>query len=446
MTGERRVVITGLGVVSPMGIGREALWDGLITGRSVIGPVQAFDASNLQSCLGGEVAPFKISQFVPKSLRKNAKVMARDIELAVVAAYEAVKDAGLKTRCLIDRGEVEGPPNVDPTRFGANIGAGLICTDLDELACAFSTAVDENGDFSLAKWGRGGMENLTPLWLLRSLPNMLACHVTIVQNAQAPSNTLTCGEASSHLAIGEAFRSIARGVADVCICGGAESKINPMAMVRAALLGRVDVGSDEKPESACRPFAADRAGTVCSEGGGLVTLEDLDHARQRGARIYAELVGFGASANTHSWSEPDPDGRGIARAIRSALSDAGVGASDIDLIVTFGTGVADQDASEAAAFADVFGPRLESIPAIATKGSLGTNGAGSGALDFAVGVMSMVQSTVVPSRNTEHAERRFGFRFVQGDPVDARIGHLLTVGYTLGGGQNAAIVVRRVEE
>ncbi|MCH7720974.1 MAG: hypothetical protein IH988_08300, partial [Planctomycetes bacterium] len=143
MSGERRVVVTGLGVVSPLGIGRESLWDGLMTGRSVIGPVRAFDASNLQSCLGAEVPPFKISQFVPKSLRKNAKVMARDIELAVVAAYEAVKDAGLKTRCLIDRGEVEGPPNVDPTRFGANIGAGLICTDLDELASAFSTAVDE---------------------------------------------------------------------------------------------------------------------------------------------------------------------------------------------------------------------------------------------------------------------------------------------------------------
>src|SRR5262249_49381841 len=139
--------------------------------------------------------------------------------------------------------------------------------------------------FDMGRWGREGMNNLTPLWLLKFLPNMLACHVTIVHDAQGPSNTITCGEASSHLAIGEGFRTIARGVADVCICGGAESKVNPMALMRQSLGKRLSHRNDT-PGKACRPFAEDRDGSVVSEGAGLVILEELDHARARGARIY----------------------------------------------------------------------------------------------------------------------------------------------------------------
>src|SRR5262249_40552218 len=153
------------------------------------------------------------------------------------------------------------------------------------------------------KWGTDGMNNLTPLWLLKFLPNMLACHVTIVHDAQGPSNTITCGEASSHLAIGEAYKTIARGTADVCICGGAESKDHPMAPLRQSLGKRLST-SNERPEAACRPFGADRDGTVISEGGGLVILEELEHARRRGVRIYAEVVGFGASNDAHDPSLP----------------------------------------------------------------------------------------------------------------------------------------------
>ena len=151
---ERRVVVTGLGTMTPLGTGIEPLWDGLLAGQSGIRTLQAFDASGLGSSLGGEVPSFKMGDFVPKSYRKSTKVMARDISLAVAAAYEAVKDAGLNTKCLIDRGEADGAPNVDSTRFGANIGAGLLCADLQELAGALATAVDENGTFSLEKWGR----------------------------------------------------------------------------------------------------------------------------------------------------------------------------------------------------------------------------------------------------------------------------------------------------
>ena len=298
----RRVVITGVGPVTPLGVCAEAFWNALAEGRSAVRRLQTFDPGGFDSQVGGEIDGLSISDFVPKSYRKASKIMARDIVLAVVAAYQAVRDAGLRTKCLIERGEAGGEPLPHPTRFGANIGAGLICADLAELAEALHSAA-EGGGFSLRRWGAEGMNNLTPLWLLKFLPNMLACHVTIVHDAQGPSNTITCGEASSHLAIGEAFRTVARGVADVCICGGAESKINPMALVRQSLGRRLSRRNDT-PQAACRPFAATRDGTVVSEGGGLVILEELEHARRRGARIYAELVGFGAANDIHQAGQP----------------------------------------------------------------------------------------------------------------------------------------------
>ncbi|MFH0983048.1 MAG: beta-ketoacyl-[acyl-carrier-protein] synthase family protein [Planctomycetota bacterium] len=443
---ERRVVITGLGTVTPLGIGIEPLWDGLLARQCGIKPVRAFDASGLASTLGGETPSLKMADFVPKGYRKSTKVMARDIELAVVAAYLAVKDAGLKTKCLIDRGETDGSPNVDSTRFGTNIGAGLICADLPELAGALATAVDEHGEFSLTKWGKEGMENLTPLWLLKFLPNMLACHVTIVHDCRAHSNTVTCADASSHLAIGEAFRTIARGAADVCICGGAESKINPMGFARQQLLERLAVGFDGTPERACRPFGAGRRGLVCSEGGGLVIQEDLDHARARGARIYAEVIGFGASSNTHDWMTPHPEGKGVAQAIRSALRDAEVAPEGIDLIGTFGPGTVEHDASEYKGLRAVFGERCGRIPAIAIKGAVGHNGAGSGALDVAVTVMSLYHNTVPPSLNTHPTDPESPLGFVSGGPVDSRARTALTVGYALHGGQNAALVLKKYSE
>ncbi len=445
MPDERRVVITGLGLVTSVGIGVEEFWDAVINRTSGIKRIESFDASGLQSGIGGELPDLKVPDFVPKYYRKSAKVMARDIQIAVASAYRAVKDAGLRTKCLIDRGEAEAPANINSTRFGANIGAGSICADLHELAGALATATDENNEFSLKVWGKEGMRNLTPLWLLKFLPNMLACHVTIVHDAQAPSNTLTCGEASSHLAVGEGFRTVARGDVDVCFCGGAESKINPMGMMRQQLLERL-APTDDHPERACRPFAADRRGTVCAEGGGLIILESLDHALARGARMYAEVVGFGASANTHDWASPDPSGGGIAAALKSALGDAGSAAGAIDLIGTFGSGTVGHDASEMAALDTVFGNRLPDIPALAIKGALGTSGAGSGAIDLAATIKAMQHNTVPPSLNTENLDPSCQLKLNSGDPYDAPIKQAISVAYAMGGGQNAALVLQRYEE
>lgn len=446
MTDRRRVVITGLGVTSPLGTGIEATWEGLLARRNGIKRIEAFDPSKFPCQLGGELPALKPGDYIPKSYRKSVKVMSRDIQIAVSCAYLAVKDAGLVTKCLLDRGEAGGELNVAPNRFGANIGAGLICADLEELAGALATGAGDDGTFDLKRWGDEGMTNITPLWLLKFLPNMLACHVTIVHDAQGPSNTITCGEASSHLAIGEAFRTIARGDGDVAICGGAESKMNPMAAARFQVMGYLNVHANDDPDRACRPFGADRRGTIPAEGGGLVIIESLDHAQRRGARIYAELVGFGAGSDIQAWKQPAPSGRGLMLSMSKAIQDAGTTPDAIDLVVPFGSGLATHDAGEIAAWNSVFGDKLAETPGVMTHGALGVSGAGSGAIDFAVAVKSVYQRMVPPSLNADNLDPACRFNFATTDPIDARIDQAISTAHTLGGGQAAALVIRRFEE
>lgn len=441
---DRRVVVTGLGPVSPIGAGAGDFWNALLEKRNGVQRIQSFDPARFDSQIGAEIDKLTVADAVPKSYRKASKIMARDIVLAVVAAKHALLDAGLRTKCLIERGDAAGEPNIDSTRFGANIGAGLICADLPELSEALASATDD-GEFSLARWGTVGMNNLTPLWLLKFLPNMLACHVTIVHDCQGPSNTITCGEASSHLAIGEAFRTIARGVSDVCICGGAESKTNPMALLRQSLGQRLSRNNDAPP-AACRPFAANRDGTVVSEGGGLVILEELEHARRRNARILAEVVGFGAANDAVAPSQPNkpsPDGRGTALAIRKALRDARIEPAAIDLIGAFAGGLRAHDAAEAAGIRAALGARADAAPVMNIKAGLGNNGAGSGALDFIATVLAVHNSTIPAAFNSDPLDPAIGLKVVRDGPIDARVEHAVSLSYALGGGQNAALVIRR---
>lgn len=445
MTDRRRVVVTGLGVATPIGIGMEPFWDALLDKRCGVRRIASFDPSAFPVQIAGELPSFQLSDYIPKSYRKSIKVMSRDIMIAVICAYHAAKDAGLNTKCLVERGEASGVSNVDPARFGANIGAGLVCAELDELGGALVTAVD--GDkFSIAKWGGEGMSNLTPLWLLKFLPNMLACHVTIVHDAQAPSNTITCGEASSHLAIGEAFRTISRGAADVCICGGAESRTSPMAVVRPLLAERLNRTANDHPERGCMPFSAERRGGVVAEGGGLLILEELGHAKARGARIYAEVTGFGASTSAYHWAKSDPTGRAVQLAIQKALKDARVQPGDVQLVNPFGTGMVDFDAGEMAGFAAALGDSLPRAGAFTTRGSLGSCGAGAGAIDVAACALAMHRNTIPPSLNTQPADPASRFRFATGDPLDGRATHAVSVSYAPAGGQHAALVLRRYQD
>jgi len=436
-----RVVVTGLGVVGPLGVGAEATFEGLLAGRSGVGRIAAFDPSGFDSQIGGEVRDVKVRDYIPKAYRKRIQLMARDIELAVVAAYDAAVDAGVHTRCLVECGKAEAV-NVDPTRLGANIGAGLICADLTELAGALSTAAPD-GQFSLTEWGRGGMENLTPLWLLKFLPNMLACHVTIIHDCQGPSNTITCGEASGHLAVGEAMRMIQRGAADAILCGGAESKINPMGLIRQSLLKRLVTDGNDDPATACRPFAADRRGTVISEGGGLLMLESLTHAQQRGARIYAEMLGFGASCNPGGWQGPAADGSDVALAVAKALAEADVAPDAVDLLAPSGVGLLDGDLAEARGLHAALGDRAGQVHALAIKGATGNNGAGSSPIDLAMAVMAMHRGVLPPSPNTQPMDPACNLRTVAEGPVDGEFGTAVSTSYALNGGQCAAFVLRR---
>jgi 3-oxoacyl-[acyl-carrier-protein] synthase II len=430
----RRVVVTGVGVVSPIGIGAKSFWKNLLAGKSGIRRLQRFDPSGFKCQIAGEVLDYKIGDYVPKSYRKATKVMARDIELAVIAADDAMKDAGLQTKAYTET------PAIKSERFGCNIGAGLISAELDELTGAMNVAREGN-KLDLHKWGREGMQQLTPLWLLKYLPNMLACHVTIIHGLKGPSNTITCADASSHLAIGEAFRTIQRGNADLAICGGAESKMDPMGMMRHQLLHRLNESYNDQPEQAVRPFDADAKGMVHGEGGGLLILEEYEHARARGAKIYAELVGFGASQDTYSITEPDPTGRSYGKAITKALADANLPPAAVDLLVPCGLGIASHDKAELNGLSLAFGNGLDRVPVATVKAQIGNLNAGSG-VEACAALLAVQAKKIPPAINTHKCidDRKLN---VAAEARDHDVKVSVSSIYSIGG-QNAALVFREV--
>lgn len=437
----RRVVITGLGAVSGFGYGAGALWEGLLEGRSAIGPITRFDAGGLRCQAAAEAKDFAVKEHVPKSYRKAVKVMCRDIELAIGAAKNAVESAGLVTKGTL--GDEPGATTLPAERVGCHIGAGLIAAEVPELAMAFATSTDERGEFSYEKWGSGGMENLTPLWLLKYLPNMLACHVTIIHEAQGPSNTITCGEASGLLSLGESMRIIERGDADACFSGGAESRITPTGVMRLDLINRlahVDAAHAPNAAALVRPFDPGARGGIIGEGGGILILEALDSAERRGAKPVAELVGFGAG---HSPMSGDTARRslGLRYAIENALEDAGLSAADIDAIVPHASGVKAIDEEEAHALRAIFGSRLASIPLITLTPALGDTMAGAGGLGACVAAMALKHQTLPARLNagTPAADLQAG----AAKSRDAALRHILVCTNSFAG-QNAAVVLKRI--
>jgi len=430
----RRVVITGIGVVSPIGIGAKAFWESLLAGRIGVRRIQRFDPGGFPSQIAGEVPEYRIGDYVPKSYRKATKVMARDIELAVIAADDAFRDSGLRSRAYTDS------PDIDPLRFGCNIGAGLLNADINELTAAMHVARDGER-LDLRKWGREGMNQLTPLWLLKYLPNMLACHVTIIHELKGPSNTITCADASSHLAIGEAFRTIQRGDADLAICGGAESKVSEMGLLRQVLLGRVTTRHNQTPEQAVRPFDAEASGTAIGEGGGLFILEEYERAVRRGAQRYAEIVGFAASQDTYSVTDPDPAGHSYAAAISRAMAEAGVTPRQVGCFVPHGLGIVSHDRAELAALSRALGEELGRVPLCPIKAQTGNLAAGSG-VDAAAAVLAVHHGRLPPVVNTRTPldGRKLN---VAAEAREAEVSVAISSVYSLGG-QNAALVFRRV--
>ncbi|MHC4184921.1 MAG: beta-ketoacyl-[acyl-carrier-protein] synthase family protein [Planctomycetota bacterium] len=430
-----RVVITGLGAISPLGMTVGDMWEGLCAGRCGISKITAFDPVGFTCKIAGQVPDYKIQQYVPRSYRKAVKLMSRDIELSVIAANEALTDAGLVTRG-IDPEKI----NVNPERMAINLGAGLISCDLVELAPAVAKSLT-NASFDIRKWGTEGLEMVTPLWLLKYLPNMLACHIGIIHDIQGPSNSITCAETSAHLAIGEAARIVARRDSDIALAGGAEAKINPIVIIRQCLLKRATSEYNDDPESSCRPFDVDAKGSVFGEGSGVIILESLENARSRGAKIYAEVVGVGHSNDLNPvYERLEPDGCGLQIAIEKALADAQIQPEDLDLIIPHGTGIAADDSAEATAIKAALGEAARKIPLWPTKSMLSNTGAAGGALDVIAAVCTMVHDRIPPAKNCERKADACNLN-ISGRQKQTKVRYALCCSYTYGA-QTAALVLK----
>ena len=431
---ERRVVISGLGVVTPLGIGVDPFWSALVEGRGAIAPIRAFPVEGLPTDLVAEIHGLDKKAMnemalprVRKALTRSLKYMARDIQLAVAGAFLAIADAG-----LADGG-------VDPTRIGVDLGAGLISTELDELAPAIDVGYQAGGAFDYAAYGRDGIGKITPIWLLKYLPNMLACHISILLDCQGPSNTITEAEAASNVAIGEAARIIARGRADVMISGGADSKIHPLSLIRMSLLDQMTHWSGE-PSAACRPFDVARDGWVAGEGAGILILEERDHAIVRGARIYGEILGFGSGCDANPKGGLDPDGAGTEIALTAALRDAGLAPDSIGHVNAHGAATVVSDLAEARAIRRVFGDS-PGVPVTALKGYMGNLVSGSGAVELIASLLGANRGQIPATRNCDHPDPACGLDLVTGAPRPTDNSTFVTTNLTRHG-QAAALVVR----
>ncbi|MBN1795572.1 MAG: beta-ketoacyl-[acyl-carrier-protein] synthase family protein [Sedimentisphaerales bacterium] len=434
-----RVVITGIGAISPLGKTAADLWDGLCAGRCGIDRIQAFDPSNFPCRIAGEIKDFNIRDYIPKSLRKNTKLMSRDIEISIAAAKEAFENAGIVTKAS-DNGEI----NLNPERTAIVFGAGLISCDLVELAPAVAAAITD-GRFDMKKYGKDGLELVTPLWLLKYLPNMLPCHVGIIHDIQGPSNTITCAEAAGHLAISEARDIIARGDSDMALTGGAEAKVNPIVMIRQMLLKRTTSEYNDKPAEACRPFDAKASGSVFGEAAGLVVLENMEKAKGRSATIYAEIIGTGESNNINpQYEHLEKDGKAIQIAIEKALSEAGINPSDIDLIIPHGTGIAADDLAESKAIEAALGDAVKDIPVFPTKSMTSNTGAAAGAIDVIAAVCAMRDGKIPAAKNCDSIAQGCNLNIAT-EPIEKEIKHVLCCSYTYGG-QTAAIILKKNDE
>ena len=406
MTPNRDVVITGMGVVSPIGIGKEPFWASLCEGRSGIRRLPFFDDPHLPLPFGGEVADFDPKQYVRP--RKSLKVMSRDIQLGFAAADMACADAAL------------GESGLDPDRLGVMLGADLIPCNLDELVGTYRSCIVD-GQFDFHRWGPSFVAELFPLWMLKYLPNMPACHIGIAQDIRGPTNTVTLGEVSTLSALAEAADVVARGQADVVVGGGVGSRIHPALWVRHEVIGQSRHSGD--PTAASRPFDALRDGIVNGEGAGAFTLETQRHAQARGVQIYARILGCARAFEPQRDGQPR-QGTAIRQGILVALERAGLKPTDIGHVTAHGQSTIDDDRIEAQAIRDTLGD----VPVTAPKSYFGHLGAASGALETAVSVLAFQHGLVPPTLNYENADPQCPVNVIHGKPlpVDRRTALVLS--------------------
>jgi 3-oxoacyl-[acyl-carrier-protein] synthase II len=423
----RRVVITGLGVVAPNGVGKDAFWSACLNGKSGVGPIRSFDASEHPVKIAAEVHEFDVTPFIPPSHRKSMKIMSRAMRFAVGAAGLSLRDAGIDME------------REDPTRLGVVMGTGMVPVDLQELMPALVGACDENGQLETTRLGAQGADALCPLWILKYLPNMVAAHISLAFNAQGPNSTITTACVAGTQAVGEAFRLIARDDADMVLAGGADSRIDPLLVLAYTALGALS-RSDRPAHEVSRPYDGQRNGFVLGEGAGVLFLEELEHAKKRGATIYAEVLGMGSSFDAYAATKPDPEARGAARAIKESLREARVDASDIDYINAHGTSTRLNDQMETKAVKKVFGENAKMLPLSSIKSMVGHLIGAAGAVEAVALAMTLHSGAVPPTINQTQRDPDCDLDYVPNTARELPVKKAVSTSFGFGG-QNAALVM-----
>ncbi|HEY1377171.1 MAG TPA: beta-ketoacyl-ACP synthase II [Gemmataceae bacterium] len=425
----RRVVITGLGVVAPNGVGKDAFWSACRDGVSGVRPIRSFDASRHPVKIAAEVNDFDVLPYLPDEHRKSAKIMSRATKFAVGAAGLAVRDSGL------------GRDWDDPTRVGVCMGTGVVPIDLPEIAPALASAC-QDGQLQADRLGEQGASAVQPMWILKYLPNMVAAHISMAYNAQGPNSTITTACVAGTQAIGEAFRLVARGDADVMLTGGADSRIDPLFLLAYTSLGALS-RSERDPREVSRPFDRRRDGFVLGEGAGVLVLEDMERARRRGAHIYAEVKGFGSSFDAFSITKPDPEARGAARAIESALAEARVDRRDVDYINAHGTSTRLNDQMETVAVKRVFGEHARRLPLSSIKSMIGHLIGAAGAVEAVALALTLSDGVVPPTINLTDPDPACDLDYVPQTAREIRTRAAVSTSFGFGG-QNGALVLQQV--
>jgi 3-oxoacyl-[acyl-carrier-protein] synthase II len=427
VAGRRRVVITGMGCVTPLGLGVEPLWKNLMAGASGVGLTTVFDASRFPTKISAEVRNWDISDEGQDAARWQ--FCGRHTRFAAGAALQAMKDAGL----------LQGLP-ADPSRLGVYLGSGEGQQDFDSFTRMMNAAIQ--GDvLDVAKFTKEGLETLHPLAEVEQEPNMPAGHLAALFNAQGPNlNCLTACAASSQ-AIGEATELVRRGEADVMLSGGTHSMIHPFGVTGFNLLTALSTRNDE-PARASRPFDNDRDGFVLGEGAAMVVLEELEHAKRRGAHIHGELIGYGSTADAYRITDTHPEGRGASSCIRLALADAGLGLHDIDYINAHGTSTSVNDRVETLAIKTVFGEHAYKIPVSSTKSMMGHLIAAAGATELIVCLLAIRDGMLPPTINYENPDPDCDLDYVPNKARAATCNRALSNSFGFGG-QNISLIVGR---
>jgi 3-oxoacyl-[acyl-carrier-protein] synthase II len=414
-TEERRVVVTGLGLVTPLGTGVEKNWEALIAGRSGIRSIDRFpNVEAFASRIAGQVPDFRAEDFIePKEIRK----MDLFIQYSVAAGAMAVEDSGLK----IDPQEAEG--------VGVIVGVGLC--GIDTIEATERSYLD------------GGPRKISPFFIPKVISNLAPGQIAIRHGAKGVNWTPTSACASGTHALGEAFHLIRRGLQDAVIAGGAESAITPLGVGGFSAMKALSTRNDE-PERASRPFDKERDGFIIAEGSGILILEERERAIKRGAKIYAEVIGYGANGDAHHMTAPAPGGEGAARCMRLALKDAGIAPSDVDYINAHGTSTEYNDANETQAIKKTFGEHAFNVAVSSTKSMTGHLLGAAGAIEGAFSVLALHHGMIPPTINYENPDPLCELDYTPNHARKADIRVVLSNSFGFGG-TNACVIFRKEE-